>query len=79
MTRTEISQASTRRLEARERQLRETDSFRPGSLLDDMASGAYDAAEDARWTEIDEIRDELAARAHDLEDPSSGLGLHQPS
>ena len=34
---------------------------------------------DALWAEIDQICDELAGRQHDLEDPSSGLGCHQPT
>jgi hypothetical protein len=38
-----------------------------------------DELENDRWTQIDLITDELAGRAHDLEDPSSGLSLHQPS
>lgn len=34
---------------------------------------------DALDAERDRIWDEIAGRKHDLEDPSSGLGLHQPS
>jgi hypothetical protein len=34
---------------------------------------------EAIWSEIDQIEEELAGRAHDLEDPSSGLGCHPPT
>ncbi len=54
-----------------------------------MSTHALEAAEaeilgqiqitEAQWAQIDIIRDELAGRQHDLEDPSSGLGLHQHS
>lgn len=34
---------------------------------------------DELYEEIDAINRELSGRAHDLEDPSSGLGCHQPT
>jgi hypothetical protein len=70
MTRDQISIAPTQRLNDREAQL-----LRRASRI----TASFDEGYDDVWAEIDMIRDELAGREHDLEDPSSGLGLHQPT
>jgi hypothetical protein len=68
MTNTEIGRASDSQLRARVATL---------DLLIDQTDD-QDRGEDLQ-AEQDLIWDELAGRAHDIEDPSSGLGLHQPS
>lgn len=69
----EIARASTKVLEARAYELLNADF---GYMRD--LEAAQDKAE-AASEELEAISDELYRRRHDLEDPSSGLGCHQPS
>lgn len=68
MTATEIARASDIVLAVRENELQ-----------DIAATTSSEEAHDAAWEEIDSIREEQAKRRWALEDPSSGLGLHQPT
>jgi hypothetical protein len=52
---------------------------RGATLLADASIRSTEAEIDAIDAELDLISDELARRRHDLADPSSGLGCHQPS
>lgn len=69
MTRHEINHASDRQLLARRDAI--------FHVIRGLAS--YDEGFDILEDELDLINEELERREHDLSDPSSGLGLHQPS
>jgi hypothetical protein len=64
MTRQQIARASTAALNAR---------------LESIVPLIGTEYEDDYPSEAEEIGRELERREHDLRDPSSGLGMHQPS
>lgn len=72
-----VSRASDAQLRQRESELSaQQDAAALDESLDEEQFGQqFDTLQD----QIDVIRDELRGRAWDREDPSSGLGCHQPT